>query len=245
MAGMSPLQLIRAVFTLLLLPVLTVLVCLLTLVDLRWFRKSQVKALEFPSAWGRILCRTGNIRVRVEGERHLDPSQTYIFVANHCSMSDIWAFQGYMVHSFSWIAKKELFGIPLFGQTMRAVGFISIDRSRGRQAVKSLNDAAKRIAGGRSVLIFPEGTRSPDGHIQPFKTGAIVLAIKAGVQVVPVGFNGTHQALPKGSLLIRGGDVVLRIGQPLQTSEFKPKDKRILAETLQRQVTDLLDECHR
>jgi 1-acyl-sn-glycerol-3-phosphate acyltransferase len=245
MLAMSPLQFIRAVFTLLLLPILTVLVCLATLVDLRWFRKSKVKALEFPSAWGRILCRTAHIRVRVEGEEHLDPAQTYIFVGNHCSMADIWTFQGYIPHDFRWIAKKELFAIPLFGTTMRAVDFISIDRSRGRQAVKSLNDAAERIAGGSSVLIFPEGTRSPDGHIQPFKTGAIMLAIKAGVAVVPVGFNGTHQVLPKKSLLARGGEVVLRIGSPVSTSGFKAKDKRVLAETLQQKVTGLLDECHR
>ena len=245
MPAMSLLQLIRALLTLVLLPILTVLICLATLIDLRWFRRSQAKALEFPSLWGRILCRTANIRVRITGEEHLDPSQTYIFVGNHSSMADIWAFQGYMPHRFAWIAKKELFAIPLFGPTMRAVGFISIDRSRGRQAVKSLNAAADRIASGSSVLIFPEGTRSPDGHIQQFKTGAIMLAIKAGVPVVPVGFNGIHQALPKKSLLARGGEVVLRIGHPVSTSGFKAKDKRVLAETLQQKVTELLDECHR
>lgn len=127
---------------------------------------------------------------------------------------------------------------------MRAVGFISIDRSRGRQAVKSLNDAAVRIAEGTSVLIFPEGTRSPDGHLQPFKTGAIVLAIKSGVPVVPVGFNGTHQVLPKGRLLARGGNVVLRIGKPLPTRDFKAKDKQELALKLQQQVAELLEEYH-
>ena len=107
-----------------------------------------------------------------------------------------------------------------------------------------MNDAANRIAEGASVLIFPEGTRSLDGHLQPFKTGAIMLAIKAGVPVVPVGFNGTHQALPKGSLLARGGDVVLRIGTPLPTRDFKAKDKRELALKLEQQVAELLDECH-
>lgn len=242
---MNPLQCIRAVLALVTIPPLTVVVCLGALVDLNWFRKSKFKAQQFPRAWGRVLCRIADIRVQVEGRENIDPSQTYIFVGNHASQTDIWTFQGYIPHDFRWIAKKELFAIPLFGAAMRAVGFISIDRSRGRQAVKSLNDAAARIAEGTSVLIFPEGTRSPDGHLQPFKTGAIMLAIKAGVPVVPVGINGTHQALPKGSLLARGGDVVLRIGNPLSTKDFKAKDKQELALVLQRQVALLLDECHK
>ncbi len=242
---MSPLQFIRAVLALVTIPPLTVAVCLGALADLNWFRKSIFKAQQFPRAWGRLLCRIADIRVRVEGRDNIDPSQTYIFVGNHTSQTDIWTFQGYIPHDFRWIAKKELFAIPIFGAAMRAVGFISIDRSRGRQAVKSLNDAAARIAEGTSVLIFPEGTRSTDGHLQPFKTGAIMLAIKAGVPVVPVGFNGTSQALPKGSLLARGGDVVLRIGNPLPTKDFKAKDKQELALVLQRQVAYLLDECHK
>jgi 1-acyl-sn-glycerol-3-phosphate acyltransferase len=242
---MNPFQYLRAILALVTIPPLTFAVCLGALVDLNWFRKSTSKAQQFPRAWGRFLCRIAGIRVRVEGRENIDPSQTYIFVGNHASQTDIWAFQGYIPHDFRWIAKKELFAIPIFGAAMQAVGFISIDRSRGRKAVTSLNDAAERIAEGTSVLIFPEGTRSPDGHLQPFKTGAIMLAIKAGVPVVPVGFNGTHQALPKGNVLVRGGDVVLRIGSPISTKDFKAKDKQELALVLQRQVALLLDECHK
>ncbi len=241
---MSPLQFIRGVLALITIPPLTVVVCLGALVDVHWIRKSKAKAQQFPRIWGQLLCRIAGIRVRVEGQENLDPSQTYIFVGNHTSQTDIWTFQGYIPHDFRWIAKKELFAIPIFGAAMRAVDFISIDRSRGRQAVQSLNDAAVRIAEGTSVLIFPEGTRSPDGHLQPFKTGAIVLAIKSGVPVVPVGFNGTHQVLPKGRLLARGGNVVLRIGKSLPTRDFKAKDKQELALKLQQQVAELLEEYH-
>ena len=241
---MSPLQCIRAILALITIPPLTLIVCLGAIIDVKWIRKSTSKAQQFPRIWGRLLCRIAAIRVRVEGRDNLDPDQTYIFVGNHSSQTDIWAFQGYIPHDFRWIAKKELFAIPIFGSAMRAVGFISIDRSRGRQALISLNDAAKRIAEGSSVLIFPEGTRSPDGHLQPFKTGAIMLAIKAGVPVVPVGFNGAHQVLPKKSLLSRGGDIVLRIGSPMSTTDFKAKDKQELARKLQKQVAALLDECH-
>lgn len=241
---MSPFQFIRGVLALITIPPLTVVVCLGALVDVHWIRKSKSKAQQFPRIWGRLLCWIAGIRVRVEGQENLEPSRTYIFVGNHTSQTDIWTFQGYIPHDFRWIAKKELFAIPIFGVAMRAVDFISIDRSRGRQAVNSLNNAANRIAEGTSVLIFPEGTRSPDGHLQPFKTGAIMLAIKAGVPVVPVGFNGAHQVLPKGSLVARGGDVVLRIGTPLPTSDFNVKDKQELALKVQQQVAELLDECH-
>jgi 1-acyl-sn-glycerol-3-phosphate acyltransferase len=241
---MSPLQFFRAVLALITIPPLTFAVCTGAIIDLKWIRRSKAKAQQFPRAWGRLLCRIAAVRVRVEGKENLDPTQTYIFVGNHTSQTDIWSFQGYIPHDFRWIAKKELFSIPVFGAAMRAVDFISIDRSRGRQAVQSLNDAAVRIAGGSSVLIFPEGTRSPNGRLQPFKTGAIVLAIKAGVPVVPVGFNGAHQVLPKGSLLARGGDIVLRIGRPIPTKGFKMKEKQSLATQLQEEVAALLDPCH-
>jgi len=241
---MSLLQCIRGFLALMTMPLLTVLVCVGALIDLHWIRRSQVKAQQFPRAWGRVLCRIAGIRVRVEGRENLDPHRTYIFIGNHTSQTDIWTFQGYIPHDFRWIAKKELFAIPLFGPAMKAVGFISIDRSHGRKALQSLNDAAARIADGASVLIFPEGTRSPDGRLHPFKTGAILLAIKAGVPVVPVGFNGTFQVLPKGRLLARGGNVVLRLGIPLPTKDFKAKDKQALALQLQQQVAELLDDCH-
>lgn len=241
---MSPIQFLRGLLALLTIPPLTAAVCLSAMIDVRWFRQSKAKAQQFPRAWGRLLCWIANIRVRVEGGEDLDPAKPYIFIGNHCSMADIMAFSGYIRHDYRWIAKKELFKIPVFGTGMKAVDYIPIDRSHGREAVQSLNDAAQRIAEGCSVILFPEGTRSIDGHLQPFKTGAVMLAIKAGVELVPVGFNGTHQALPKGKLLSRGGEVVLRLGTPMPTAGFKAKDKQELAALLQQRVAELLDECH-
>lgn len=243
-AFISPLQFLRGLLALLTIPPLTAAVCLGAMADMRWFRHSKIKAQRFPIIWGRLLCRIANISVRVEGGGQLDPAKPYIFVGNHCSMADIMAFQGYIGHDFRWIAKKELFAIPIFGAGMRAVDFIPIDRSHGREAMKSLLEAAERIAKGSSVILFPEGTRSPDGHLQPFKTGAVMLALKAGVEVVPIGFNGTDQVLPKGRLLSRGGEVVLRIGVPMSISNFKAKDKQELAVLLQQRVAALLDARH-
>lgn len=238
---MSPLQVVRSLCTLILAPPLTFIVSALSLIDLKWVRKSEIKAQIFPRYWGRILCRCAGVRVKVEGFAHIDPQRTYIFAGNHCSQYDIFSFQGYFPHDFRWIAKKELFRIPVFGQAMQRIGYIPIDRSHGRQAMKSLDEAARRIAAGNSVLIFPEGTRSADGRLHEFKTGAVLLAIKAGVPIVPLGFNGSYQVLPKGRLLPRGGEIVLRIGTPISTVHYKAADKQILAAELHGAVAQLLD----
>jgi 1-acyl-sn-glycerol-3-phosphate acyltransferase len=241
----TPVQYIRGCAALAVMPFLTLGVSLGTLIDMHWGRKDPNKALQFPRFWGRVLCGIVGVKVSLTGRENIDPEATYIFIGNHTSQTDIWTFMGYIPHHIRWVAKKELFAIPVFGAAMRSVGFISIDRSRGREAVKSLNDAAAQIAAGASVILFPEGTRSPDGRLHPFKTGAIMLAIKAGVPVVPVGFNGNYQILPKGKLIARGGRVEMRIGKPVPTAGFKAKDKQELARSLRRQVAELLDECHR
>lgn len=237
---MSPFQFIRSLCTLALAPLLTFAVSAASLSDVLWFRKSEVKAQVFPRYWGRILCRLAGVRVRVEGMTNLDPRQTYIFAANHCSQYDIFSFQGYFPHDFRWIGKKELFRIPIFGQAMHRLGYIAIDRSHGRQALQSLDEAAKRIASGSSVLIFPEGTRSSDGALQEFKTGAAVLAIKAGVPIVPLGFSGSSRVLPKGRLLPRGGEIVIHIGAPISTRQYRTADKQVLATELHAAVARLL-----
>jgi len=242
---MTPFQILRGLLTLIFAPFLTFLVSALSLIDLRWLRKSEVKAQVFPRYWGRILCQLAGVRVRVEGMENIDPQQTYVFAGNHCSQYDIFSFQGYFPHDFRWIAKKELFRIPLFGQAMHRVGYIPIDRSHGRQALKSLDEAAKRIAAGSSVLIFPEGTRSSDGVLAEFKTGAILLAIKAGVPIVPLSFNGSFEVLAKGGLLPKNGTITIRIGTPIATAHCKTNDKQDLARTLHAAVAQLLDDRYR
>ncbi|MDW7773284.1 MAG: lysophospholipid acyltransferase family protein [Desulfobulbaceae bacterium] len=235
-------QYIRAVLTLAAAPLITFIFSALTLLDIMFFRKSGEKVQIFPITWARCICRMIGVRVRITGADNLNPGQTYIFVGNHVSQFDIFCFQGYFPHAFRWIAKKELFRIPFFGPAMRRSGVVSIDRSKGREALKSLDRAARQIAGGTSVLIFPEGTRSPDGRLHPFKTGAAILAIKAGVPVVPIGFIGTYDILPKGKLLAKNGEVAIRIGKPIPTMGYKAGNKKELTEELRARVTELLRE---
>ncbi len=237
-------QRLRSVIFLICLPLVTAGVCLAVLVDFRISSNNAATAQIYPRIWAKILTRIAGIRVRVTGMENIDPKATYVFTGNHCSQLDIYSFQGYFPHDFRWIAKKELFNVPIFGAAMRKVGFISIDRARGRKALKSLNLAAERIGAGSSVLIFPEGTRSTNGRMQPFKAGAILLAIRSGVPVVPVGFNNTSRLLPKGKLLPSGGEIIIRIGHPIPTENYTPKEKKALAAILHDRVAELLDPIH-
>ncbi len=237
---MSLLHAARALLLLTLGPPLTMLYSTLTWLDIVVARNSQRKGQRFPRIWGRVICRLAGVRVRVQGTENLAPDQTYIFMGNHVSQFDIFTFQGYAPHDFRWIVKKELFRLPIFGAAMRQAGLVAIDRAHGREAMKSLLAAAEHIHSGTSVLIFPEGTRSPDGTLRPFKAGIITLAIKAGVPVVPVAFIGTYQVLPKGRYLATPGKVIIRIGTPIAVAGYTMKDKHQLAEDLHARLAELL-----
>jgi 1-acyl-sn-glycerol-3-phosphate acyltransferase len=221
-------------------PLLTILACILAIVATLVFRASEDGIQVLPRYWARIISRLAGMRVELKGGENLKPGQPYILAANHQSQFDIFALQGYLNISFRWLAKKELFDIPVFGYGMRQAGYIAIDRSRGRQALKSLYAAAERIAAGASVIIFPEGTRSNDGKLREFKSGGMVLAIKSGVPIVPVAIRGTHEIMPKGKLLSRPGRVTISIGRPIDISSFKMAQKQELAKRLHDEVATLL-----
>jgi len=230
----------RSCLVLALAPTLTLAISALAIV-LSLFGVNEYALQRFPRAWARIILAAAGVRVTVRGGRSLVAGRPYIFAANHTSQFDIFVLQGYLGHDFRWMAKKELFEIPVFGRGMRRAGYIPVDRSRGREALKSLREAARRIANGTSVIIFPEGTRSPDGKLKPFKTGAMVLAIKSGVPVVPVAIRGAHEVLPKGRLLCRPGHIAVTLGDPIDISAYKTGQKQELARRLHDEVAALLE----
>jgi len=132
----------------------------------------------------------------------------------------------------------ELFKIPIFGRAMRKAGYISIDRYDRESAFKSLDVAAKKIKSGISVLIFPEGTRSRDGKIRPFKKGGFVLAIDSGVPIVPVVIKGTHVIMTKGKFRVNPGYVSMVIHKPIDTSVYTRETKEALIESVRRVICD-------
>ncbi len=231
---------LRSILALAVAPVLTIIISIWAVIWVNLFKATPEMVQVLPKNWGRIIAACSGVEVKVVGGEHLKPGKPYIFAANHLSQFDIFALQGFLNVDFRWMAKKELFQIPVFGAGLLKAGHIPVDRSKGRQALKSLYEAADIIAAGTSVIVFPEGTRSKDGNLQPFKSGAMVLAIKAGVPIVPVAISGTHEVLPKGKLLVKGGKVQIQIGEPIETSEYNPKQKQELASRLQDEVAQML-----
>ncbi len=192
--------------------------------------------------WARLLAGGVGCRISVSGLENLEPGATYVFASNHASALDILALLAVLPNNFRWIAKKELFSIPVFGPSLKAAGYIAIDRSDNRAAMRSIIDAAQRIRDGASVVIFPEGTRSADGKLLPFKSGGFMLAQRSGRPVAPVAIIGSHDVLPAKSLLVDPGSIHVKIGQPLTPEEVRGLDRDQLSELTRWRVQALLGQ---
>jgi 1-acyl-sn-glycerol-3-phosphate acyltransferase len=143
---------------------------------------------------------------------------------------------------FRFIAKKQLGAIPLFGWAMRAGRFIFIDRQNAVSARRSIEEAARRIKSGQSVVIFPEGTRTRDGKLGPFKKGGFHLAVDSGVEIVPVAIRGSHAVMPPGTPLIRAGTVAVELGAPIPTTGLGPQDRDALMAKVRDAIAAMLGE---
>jgi 1-acyl-sn-glycerol-3-phosphate acyltransferase len=164
--------------------------------------------------WGRGIIWIGRWKIRVEGLSNL-PAGGAILAANHQSLVDIPLFLAALPREVRFLAKRELGRVPLFGYAMAQAGNLFIDREDPRDAVHLVREATARIGRGQMVVIFPEGTRSRDGTVGGFKSGAFFLAQKTGAPLLPVLVDGGHKALPRGSLLFRPADLVVRVLPPV------------------------------
>jgi 1-acyl-sn-glycerol-3-phosphate acyltransferase len=157
-------------------------------------------------------------------------------------MVDIWAVFVTIPASFRFIAKKQLARIPLFGWAMSAGRFIFIDRQNPLAARRSMDEAARRIRSGQSVVIFPEGTRTRTGHLLPFKKGGFHLAIDSGAAIVPVAIRGSRTAMPRGAALIRAGTVAVEVDEPIPTTGMTAADRDALMERVRGRIAAMLGE---
>jgi 1-acyl-sn-glycerol-3-phosphate acyltransferase len=189
--------------------------------------------------WGRMLLRIAGTRVRVEGLENIVPDGSYIFVSNHLSYMDTPLAIAHIPAQFRFLAKKSLFKVPFIGFHLQRAGHIPVAREDARASLRTMTEAA-RIVRERNVslLVFPEGGRSPD-KMREFKEGAAYIAIKAGVPAVPVGIVGTREVLPMDSLLVKPGQVTLRIGVPIPTAGLGGHDHRALTGQLRERVLEL------
>lgn len=187
--------------------------------------------------WGRIALLANGVKVRVEGLEKIRGKGPFIFMSNHQGSYDIFALLGYLPFHFKWLAKKELFNIPFFGWTMSAAGYISLDRQGTRETVEAMNQAAQKIREGMSVVIFPEGSRSPDGSIQPFKKGGFTLAMKSKVPIIPISIAGSREIMPKERLTASAGEIRIKVGEPIETEPYSLKDRMLIMEKVSETIT--------
>lgn len=192
--------------------------------------------------WAKGCLLLAGIRVRVTGAENIPRDRSAVYISNHQSNFDILALFACLPLQFRWMAKKELFDIPLFGLAMRRSGYISIDRSDRRKSLQSMVDAAQRIKEGTSVIIFPEGTRTPDGKLLPFKKGGFMIAVKAQVPIVPVAIQGSYELLPKGQIMVRSGQIDITILPQVETVGLNGKDTDDLSGWLRSSLADLIEE---
>lgn len=186
--------------------------------------------------WGRVALLANGVKVRVEGLEKIKGKGPFIFMANHQGTYDIFALLGYLPFHFKWLAKKELFSIPFFGWAMNAAGYISLDRQGTRETAEAMNQAALRIREGMSVVIFPEGSRSPDGSIQPFKKGGFTLALKAKVPIIPISIAGSREIMPKERLRASAGEIRIRVGDMIETGSLSIRDRSLLMERVSETI---------
>jgi 1-acyl-sn-glycerol-3-phosphate acyltransferase len=188
----------------------------------------------------RSVLKVCGVKLVVEGLDHLDCSKNYIFVSNHASMFDISSVIAGLPFEIRIMFKKELGRIPIWGWGLKlSKVYIEVDRGKGTDAIRSLEDAAEKMRGGSSVLLFAEGTRTKDGKLQPFKRGAFYLALRSGFQVVPLTINGSYGILQKHSLRIKPGTITLVIDKPIDPPAECSKEAEL---QLRDQVEKIIHE---
>lgn len=180
--------------------------------------------------WGRNLLRANGLNeITVTGLNSHSTSGPCVYVSNHASLVDIWVLLAVLPGTVRFLAKRELMRIPVFGWAMASAGHIPIDRQRLHSAFGAYETAARMVREGTSAIIFGEGTRSRDGSLLPLKKGPFVLAIKAGVPVVPVYISGTWAVLPPGRITPRPGPIAIALGEPLSSTGLEEEDRDALA----------------
>jgi 1-acyl-sn-glycerol-3-phosphate acyltransferase len=194
--------------------------------------------------WSRALLRITGVRVYTEGVDNIRAATAYVYIPNHTSFFDIFSLLAYLPVDFKFILKDELMRVPILSWGMRKAGYISISRSSPAKARKSLKGAVNMIKNGTSLVIFAEGTRSPDGTLQPLKRGAFQLAVASGAPIVPVAIKGGNEIMPKGSFKIRKGTIRITVAKPIPTKNYRKGQMPALIERVTEYLQEMLDSAH-
>ncbi len=193
----------------------------------------------FAVTWSKMILKTIGVPLAVRGMEKIDTTRPHLYALNHLSALDIPAVYAGLPFHFRIMAKEELFRYPFMGWHMRRSGQVSIERENAIASMRSLNRAAAILKGGQPLVVFPEGGRSATGQVKPFLPGVFYVAIKAGVDVVPMALVGTYELLPMNTFHVKPRPVELLVGEPVSSEGYGPRDMDKLAARVQKAVEDL------
>lgn len=205
--------------------VLTIFTALFTICFVHWRNAEFVHREQ--QFWSKASFRLMFLPVSVDGFEHIQPNQSYVFVANHQSMFDVWLVYGWLPVVFKWLMKAELRRIPFVGTACKAAGHIFVERNNAKASVESLREIEKQLTGGVSTVIFPEGTRTRNGEIGRFKRGAFQIALDLGLPVIPLSISGCYEIMPKGALTVHHHHAHMHVGEPIDLKQFRDAEGNI------------------
>lgn len=189
--------------------------------------------------WARGLVRFWGVDIEVHGAEHMDTGRSYVVMSNHLSYVDIVALFLALPTIPGFLAKRELTRVPFLSQALRSGGHVIIDRGQRVNAMQAISLAAEQVKDGKTVLIFPEGTRGESDTIGAFKKGGFYLAKEAGVPILPVGLRGSRDVFPKGSVLVHPGKVTVHIGAPLPPEDIVSRDLNEVVPRVRARIIEL------
>lgn len=193
--------------------------------------------------WSRSVLRAAGVRLEAEGLENVRPGEAHLFVSNHQSLFDVWAMMAVLPASLRFVTKRELGRIPIFGGACRSAGHVFIERSNAARASEAIRAAGERMErDGLSLVLFPEGTRSPDGQLKHFRKGAFALAIETQADLVPVAIDGGGRVLPTGTRRIRPGVIRLRCAARVPLEGMTAADRDALVQRTRDTVELLLSQ---
>jgi 1-acyl-sn-glycerol-3-phosphate acyltransferase len=227
------------------------LVLLFSLLGVSWgvgcyfaslFSGGEDRAHRYLIRWARISIRLARLKITVAGLERLDLGTPYVFMPNHTSFLDILLVLASIPHTFRFLVKEEFLSIPFLGLTVKSSGQIPLDRNNPRKGLRSIRQAAELLKKGTSIVVFPEGTRSPDGKVGEFKATLFVLPIRTETPVVPVLIEGTFEALPRDSVLLKRCPINITFLDPVPSDLFSDKDRALYADKVRQR---LIRFCHK
>jgi 1-acyl-sn-glycerol-3-phosphate acyltransferase len=221
----------------------SIIMCLYGIILSFFYKDDNIVHRRIAIPWAKIILKVCGVKVEVKGAENVNRDLPCIYMSNHQSYFDIFTLLAGLPADFKFIMKKSLMRIPLLGTTMRRAGYLSVDRRDRKSAIISMDAAAEKIRNGASILVFPEGTRSKDGHVQGFKKGGFHTAFKAGSGIIPIAILNSRDIVPKGSLRIKKGTIKMSIGRLIPVKDYSRENINDLItrtrETIISQMTEI------